>query len=262
MDRRAVKTLLSAYWSAEGWRDPPATPPEDERAHAIDAGVMFDGTYDTTHDEVVDAVIAARDALNEDAVMAAFLGSLTSRRLDSRSAFGSFAVARHLTRHAHEPDSAGFCRTCRLRADERDIDRNVMNFERFKWGGVRHDDLVYVAFDLERFAAADHPEATTEDRALLSALLDELDAAPPSTTAAKAAATLLRSLKGNNDERGVLVDILGLCSALETTAHRGYAERFVRYSDRALPSKRFVERAYPVCWWTAGDGVNRAPFMQ
>lgn len=262
MDRRAVRTLVNAYWSPAGWRDPPATPPEDELAHAIDVGVMFDGTYDAAHHEVVDAVIAARDALGEDEVTAAFLSSLTSRRLDLRSALGSFAVARHLKRHAHDPDSSGHCRTCRLRADERDIDRNVMSFERFKWGGVRRDDLVYVAFDLERFASADHPEATSEDRALLEALLDELEAAPPSTTAPKAAATLLRALKGTKAERRVLVDILGVCSVLETTAHRGYAERFVHYADRAIPGKRFVEHVYPACWWTAADGVNREPLKR
>ena len=137
-----------------------------------------------------------------------------------------------------------------------------MSFERFKWGGVRRDDLVYVAFDLERFAAADHPQATSEDRALLEALLDELEAAPPSTTAARAAASLLRALKGNKHERGVLLDILGVCSVLETTAHRGYAERFVRYADRDFPSKRFIEHVYPACWWTAADGVNREPLKR
>jgi hypothetical protein len=40
----------------------------------------------------------------------------------------------------------------------------------------------------------------------------------------------------------VLVDILGVCSVLETTAHRGYADQFVRYSDREIPGKRFVQQ--------------------
>jgi hypothetical protein len=137
-----------------------------------------------------------------------------------------------------------------------------MGFERFKWGGVRRDDLVYIAFDLERFASADHPEATSEDHALLEALLDELEAVPPSTTSSKAATNLLRALKGNKDERAVLVDILGVYSVLETTAHRGYAERFVRYADCAMPDKRFVEHVYPACWWTAADGVNREPLKR
>ena len=249
MDRRAVQTLEHAYWSSAGWRDPPATPPEDELAHAVDAGVMFDGTDDAAHDEVVDAVLAARDALDEDEVRGAFLASLTSHRLDLRSALGSFAVARHLERHAHDPDSSGLCRTCGLRAEQRDIDRNVMSFERFKWGGVRHDDLVYVAFDLERFAAADHPEATSDDRALLGELLDELEAAPPKTTAAKAAAGLLRALKGNKAERAVLIDILGLCSVLQTSEHRGRGEVFPP-RDRPLVSVAGM-RSVAVCKLTA-----------
>jgi hypothetical protein len=90
-------------------------------------------------------------------------------------------------------------------------------------------------------------------------LLDELEAAPPATTAAKAAASLLRALKGNKAERVVFIDILGVCSVLETVAHRGYADRFVPYTEREIPGKRFVEHVYPACWWTAADGVNREP---
>ena len=56
----------------------------------------------------------------------------------------------------------------------------------------------------------------------------------------------------------MLLDILGLCSVLETAEHRGYAGRFVPYAERELPGKRFVERSYPACWWTGADGVNRA----
>ncbi|HEX5857761.1 MAG TPA: hypothetical protein VFY91_06615 [Microbacterium sp.] len=97
---------------------------------------------------------------------------------------------------------------------------------------------------------------------MLKALLDDLETAPHSATAAQAAATLLRAMKGNKNERAVLVDILGVCSVLETTAHRGYAERFVRYAVRGVPGKRFVEHVYPACWWTAADGVNREPLKR
>ena len=31
----------------------------------------------------------------------------------------------------------------------------MLNFERFKWGGVRHSDPLYAALDLERFAEID-----------------------------------------------------------------------------------------------------------
>jgi hypothetical protein len=173
MDRRAVKTLTDTYWSPQGWREPPSTPSKDDLEHAKHAGVMFDGPTREHHDAVVAAALAARDAVDEHEALDAFLSSLTSRRLELRSALGSLAVVRHLEEHAFDDDH-GRCRICGLWEYE-DIDRNVMSFERIRWGGVRRDDLVYVAFDLERFAAGEHPEATDDDRALLDALLDDLE---------------------------------------------------------------------------------------
>jgi hypothetical protein len=140
---------------------------------------------------------------------------------------------------------------------ERDTDWNILNFERFKWGGVRRDNLTYVWLDLQQFASANRPGATPDDRAMLEELLDELDGAPPGTTAAQAAQKLLRGVKGNKDERSTLLDILGVCSVLETPEHRGYADDFVPAKDRVLPLHHYVERAYPVCWWKAEHGVNR-----
>ena len=34
---------------------------------------------------------------------------------------------------------------------------------------------------------------------------------------------------------------------------------FVQAQDRVIPPLRFVEQAYPVCWWKAEHGVNRRP---
>ncbi len=133
----------------------------------------------------------------------------------------------------------------------------MLNFERFKWGGVRRDDLTYVWLDLQQFAGADPTPATPSDRAAFEALLDEFAAAAPGTTPPKVARTLLRGIKSNKAERSVLLDILGVCSVLQTPEHYGYAEGFVRAEDRVLPPLRFVEQAYPVCWWTAEDGVDR-----
>jgi len=52
---------------------------------------------------------------------------------------------------------SGACAVCGLNEREVEIDWDVMNFERFKWGGVRRDDLTYVWLDLRQFAAADRP---------------------------------------------------------------------------------------------------------
>ena len=89
-----------------------------------------------------------------------FLASLTSRRLDLRSALSSYVLARRLEQHAFVKGPghiSGACAVCGLNEREVEIDWDVMNFERFKWGGVRRDDLTYVWLDLRQFAAADRP---------------------------------------------------------------------------------------------------------
>jgi len=188
-DERAVRTLMRTYWSSAGWREDPTTAPDD-LAHAIEAGVMFQDTPTVAHDEVVAGVLDAIARVSAHDVADAFLGSLTSRRLDLRSALGSYVVARHLEPHGFEPGPSHVgrgCAICGLPEVERDIDWNVQNFERFKWGGVRRDDLDYVWLDLQQFSRADALRPTPADRAALNQLLDELDDAPSATTAAQMA---------------------------------------------------------------------------
>lgn len=255
-DERAVRALLRTYWSSAGWVDEPTTPP-DELAHAVEAGAMFGDPMTMAHDDLVAGVVDAASRVSADEVADAFVVSLSTRRLDHRSALGSYAVARHLTRHDFEPDADDRCAACGLGRSEEDLDRNVLNFERFKWGGVRRTDLTYVWHDLAAFASSDSPSSARDDRDVLEALLEELESAPPAVTAPKAAQTLLRGIKGNKAERSVLLDILGVCSVLESPEQHGFAERFVRADARPLPPLRFVEQAYPVCWWKAEYGVNR-----
>ena len=80
-------------------------------------------------------------------------------------------------------------------------------------------------------------------------------ALPEAGETATTTAVGLRVLKGNKAEREVLLDILGVCGVLESE-HTGYLTSFVPCSSRELPSHRFVERSYPVCWWRGSDGVN------
>jgi hypothetical protein len=85
-----------------------------------------------------------------------------------------------------------------------------------------------------------------------------LEAAAPATTAAKAAGQRWAGIPSNKAEREVLLDILGICSVLESPEHTGHLDRWVPAADRVLPELRYVERAYPVCWWRAEYGVNRS----
>ncbi len=208
-----------------------------------------------------DWVAAARTAVAEVSLAEAeeaFVASLTTRRLDLRSALASFLVARGLPDHGFTASSGSRqCAVCGLDEEPFAQDLNVLNFERFKWGGVRRGDVGYVAFDLQQFRLAPRLEPTAEDRRLGRTVLATLNDLPPGTTTAQTAAHL-RGVKGNKAERAVLLDILGICGVLDTENHRGYAEQFVPWSARDLPSRRFVDSAYPACWWTADAGVNAA----
>jgi hypothetical protein len=259
-DRQAVDILLRTYWTAAGWRPTPLTGPED-LSFAEQAGVMFHSPWRATHDEVVRAVVEAAEQLTACEVADAFLGSLSTRRLELRSALGSFAVARHLRAHAFEQSPSQVdhrCGVCGLYDGISIVDRNILNFERYKWGGVRRDDLTYVAFDLWQFLVVQERQpATKDDRDLFRGLLDDLVQMSPSSSASVAGKAGLRRLPGSVSEREVLLDILGVCGILETAGHRGYSDQFIPARDRILPSRHYVDRTYPVCWWKSSDGVNR-----
>jgi len=97
VDRCALKILSNTYWSTGGWRTQPETPPDDF-SHATAAGLMFDPIR-VTHDQAVVWALRSRTLVSKEAVVAGFLASLSSRRLDLRSALGSFAVLRHFPLH-------------------------------------------------------------------------------------------------------------------------------------------------------------------
>ncbi len=226
---------------------------------AADAGVMFSQERTEDHDGWVAAARAAAAPLSALEVGEAFLASLTSRRLDLRSALGSYAVARFLPGHSFEHACHSYmCQVCGLSDDvgaDEPEDMNVLSFERFKWGGVRTDDVVYVAFDLEQFARAPRLRPTQADIDLGKRLIDQLRELPGGTTAARAV-TYLKMIKGNKAERDIIVGILGVIGILETDDHRGYSRSFMPRRDRSLPGRAYIDQEYPACWWTADDGLN------
>ena len=99
----------------------------------------------------------------------------------------------------------------------KNVDLNVLNFERIKWGGVRHSDLIYVMFDLERFLEEEISQPTRDDieifkNILVAAKSCEKDDYP----------SILRdklkdipNFKSNKDERSVILEILACIGVLE-----------------------------------------------
>lgn len=253
----AVRGLLTAFWSPAGWRDKP-----DSAAlqPARDAGLAFAEEREDTHDGWVDAATRAVRAVSLRDVSDAFVASLASRRLDRRSALGSFAVARHLEPHGYAGAGARRCRICGLYDESRE-DLTLLNFERFKWGGVRRDDIAYVAFDLEQFQRAPQDDLTAEAVAVGRSLVAAVRAAEPDATVVKLS-SLLRMVTGNKQERGSLLEVLGVAGVLRTPRHPAYRQSFVAEEERELPSHHNVDTAYPACWWRGRDGLDDAALAE
>ena len=218
---------------------------------------MFAAPIRMDHDEWVTAVRNGVSSTSLGDVTYGFLVSLSSRRLDLRSALGSYAVARHIGVHDFGMETGGHtCSVCDLmRRTESDL--NILSFERHKWGGVRGTDVTYLVFDLAQFARASRLAPTDEDIKIGRELLTALAMAPSTATISTFAGTLTM-LKGNLAERRSLLQILAMCGVLRTPHYPGYRESFVPAVARELPNRRFVDDPYPACWWTGGDGLDWA----
>lgn len=257
VDRRALKTLFDTFWTSSGWRNEESrrTLPADFE-YAKRAGLMFDEVQ-LSHGEIVERSLAAARGVARQAVANAFVVSLASRRLEYRSALGSFAVLKRFPRHA-PPPLRKTCRVCGIFGPlAHPEDLNVLNFERYKWGGVRHAAPLYASLDLQLFQKLPHVIPTAADISVLNGVLNAIEAAPEGTSSAVLEKRLATVIKSNKSERDVLVGILGLCGVLATAAHPGYLERFVQWSERELPARRFIDMPYAACWWQRSDGINR-----
>jgi len=261
MDKRALKILIDTFWSAAGWTpDGQRTVAPEDFAYAKSKGIMFDPII-VDHTQAINRLLGSVKKLDKRKVADAFLASLTTRRLDWRSALGSYAVFQHLTPHSPQIDN-GRCFACGMYLHASEEDLNVLNFERFKWGGVRHDQVSYAAIDLELFLSEPVSKPTAEDIGVFKNILSAIDAASPNVTSSALQSHLAKTIKSNKSERDALIAILGFCGILGTSSHSGYSTAFAPVNMRPLPDRHFVDMPYPACWWKRSDGINRSQLVE
>lgn len=262
MDKKAKNILFKTYWSSKGWRDEYITPPDDF-LYAKDKGLMFD-PLTISHDDCINRIIASVNSISSEQVVKAFLSSLSTRRLDWRSGIASYYIAKLITLHKYTPVESGHsyedgkviatsytCGICRNlkygvigneKYTKRDL--NVLNFERIKWGGVRHGDLLYTLFDLEQFKQEQITEPTEADISIFRAILRAVNSCKtgdfPSVLRDKLKD--ITELKSNKNERSVIIEILACIGVLNPMSY-----------NRPTSSKHdwtFVE------YWRGEDGYD------
>ncbi|MDP4953242.1 MAG: hypothetical protein NWQ53_06325 [Flavobacteriales bacterium] len=205
MNKKAKSILFKTYWSAQGWKREADTSPEDFE-YAKAKGVMFDEvSFDFP--ELRDELAAVVVSISRDEVVKAFLSSLGTKRLDWRSAIGSYFNAQLVLEGKREfriPNDTYY--------HHRDL--NVLNFERIKWGGVRHHDLLYNYLDLKLFLGETIPEPSASDigtfKNILSCIATSSVADYPSTLRDR----LKDAMQGSKNDRHNLMEILGACEFL------------------------------------------------
>ncbi len=261
MDRRALKILFDTFWSPAGWKQSHSQGLKgDDFEYAKSKGTMFDPVV-MDHRAAVVKLTRLIKQVSKRQVADAFLASLSTRRLDWRSPLGSYAVFQRMPLH-DATDSTTQCSSCGFYLKATEHDFNVMNFERHKWGGVRHDHVEYAVLDLEQFLGAGAPKPTQQDFEIFQTVVGAISAAQPSVTSATLQSHFASALKSNKAERDTIIAILGFCGILATPEHPGYSDAFVPARERHLPDRHFVDMEYPACWWSGRIGVNQSKLRE
>lgn len=234
MDKKAKKILFSTYWK-NGWIDSEdrALSSEDFE-YAKSKGLMFE-PFSISHDDCIKSIIKLVEEIPNEKIANGFLSSLTSRRLDWRSSLSSYSIAKNIEKHKYTPAisgtsyidgkpsshsyTCGICRNAKygIIGDESYVnkDLNVLNFERIKWGGVRHGDILYTLFDLEQFKNEDIPEPTYDDISCFKEILRTIESSEPTDYPSALEKRLATVIKSNKSERQVLLEILASIGVLK-----------------------------------------------
>lgn len=257
LNERAVRILMDTYWSSAGWKMNPETPANDF-AYAKSQEIMFDSAS-MSHNQVNDALVSAVKATSKKRVAENFVASLSSRQLDRRSALGSYAVGRHLLPHdfvRRQPRAP--CAHCGDYDDSEQIDLNVLNFERIKWGGVRHAQPQYIALDLQLSERMGRPDLREDDLAILRLILDVAGSMPAKARPNQLDKALAKIFPSNSAERRTLIAILGFAGILIDPNRPDFRNQFVSVEERERTPWHTDDWPYPIQWWTGAHGVNQS----
>lgn len=239
MDKKAKNILFKTFWK-NGWiceKDRSISPADFEYAKL--QGLMFE-PLTISHDQCLDKILEILSTISIDKVASAFLSSLSHRRLDWRSSLASYFIAKLLVPHHYTKALSGqsydqngevtyrgyTCSICRdlkygIIGNENyhNEDLNVLNFERLKWGGVRHGNLVYTLFDLEQFQLAEIPKPSVEDIEIFKNILATIDNSQSNDYPSALEKNLATVIKSTKDERKILIEILACIDILKPTTY-------------------------------------------
>ncbi len=275
MDKKAKKILFDTYWKngvwidSDIWENGELVPNPERRTdpkdfeYAKEKGLMFE-PFSICHDECIEQIVKLSKAISKEKIARAFLSSLSTRRLDWRSSIASFYLATITPLHSYKPVVSGqsyedgevvsvsyTCEVCRNmkygvegREEYENEDLNVLNFERIKWGGVRHGYILYTYFDLREFEKETIPEPSKEDIAIFKEILKIANSCGKDVYPSVLRNKLknIANFKSNKNEISVILELLACIEILKPKKIR---------AEKGRHDWTYVTH------WRGEDGVNQ-----
>ncbi len=237
-----------------------SSPNKVEMENAKKEGFCFD-PENLTHEQITQELIFHRNKVDKTNVVNAFIYSLGNRQLEFRSALGSYAVALNFPSHdfkASQTFTATYpCNICGLHENERII-YNSMNYERYKYGGVRHLYPEFVAFDLREFQNLDKVEPNKSDLIILKNILCFASQLPAGSRLSDLDRGIGKMFKSNKNERHILLQILSYCGILQPIDCPGFLNGFPEHDKRGDRLGPRSDWPYPASFWKGHGIVNEA----
>ena len=265
-----LKSLFALY-KGTNWSEINIS--QEELTAAKRQGYLFDYPEFESHSETLIRRYDLLTHIDPKDVANAFLFSLSTRKLEYRSALGSYyylsAVPEHDFMKSHNETLAaagGHCYLCGWSALKTTPSRqsiksgyNFYNWLRYKYGGIPIGTIGinYALFDLEQFIKLPKVTPTEKDKQIFRNILSCVDCLKSSDKAGKLRDTITKAkiLKSNKDEVSVLLGELGICGILASNDFPAYDTYFANEYERD-PVEYKNDFAYPVNRWHARDGIN------
>ena len=249
VDKKAKKILFNYFWK-NGWIDDSKMHMnEEDFLYAKEKGLMFDFSKETIkYDDLIKNIFGLIKEIDFNNTVKAFLCSLSSRAVHLRSFVSSYYLANKITPHHfsnNENIENEFYKKYNIILDDFNLEhQNVYNFEKYKWGGVRLEQLSYIYFDLREFSKIDFEfNPTKEDINIFNAILEKIDSYNIKNDSANKMQNILKDiLKSSKAERIILLEILAYLDILEAKEERDY---------------RDTELSENLMNWRGGDSYNK-----
>jgi hypothetical protein len=207
VDKKAKEILFKTYWTSTGWvLDDNRKFDKKEFEYAKEKGLMFDNLT-ITKPQLSKKIQEIYSTISLKKVTDAFLCSLTNKRLDWRSGLASYINAKRLLT---DNDVSDFYFGHGINED-----LNILNFERIKWSGVRHNNGLYNWLDLSLLDKEIIPHPTKQDIDQLKSILDIIDKSQVGETPSKLRDRLKEVFNASKNERHALMEILGCAEILK-----------------------------------------------